>query len=189
MSDYLVRGSHFQDSSKILELKLPSAREYKILTVDNSNEIVQPLLLIKHAVKMRQQTFLKRGFSKPVIYRGYKEVRLYKSLQQILSKHPFPLRQGPSIPQLECAPFSNQTENEMLIAKTIFRHSESQECGEWTPIQSGLDGWGIISANTSKMKSQCETFTVSHLENGIQGPASSKMTRIYYTHVNFKTAS
>ena len=56
----------------------------------------------------------------------------------------------------------------MLMAKTIFSHSESQECGEWTPIQSGLDGWGHISPNTSQLKSPCETYTVSKLENGIQ---------------------
>ena len=174
MSNYLVRGFHFQDSSKKLELKLPTAREYKLLTVDTSSEKVQPLLLIKHAVSMRQKSFLKRGWSKPVIYRGYEEVRLYNSLQQILSKHPFPLQQGPSIPQLDCAAYSNETENDMLIAKTIFNHSESQECGHWTPIHSGLNGWGILTENTPQMESQCETFTVSQIENGIQGPASSK---------------
>ena len=62
----------------------------------------------------------------------------------------------------------------MLTAKTMFNHSESQECGEWTPTQSGLDGWGTISPNTSQTKSPGETYSVSKLENGIQGPASSK---------------
>ena len=174
MADFSIRGQHSEDGSKILKLKLPTARKYKIVTIENSNEILQPSLLIKHAVRMRQQTFLKRGWSQAVIYRGYKEVKLHSSLLQILSKHPFPLQQGPSIPQLDCAPFSNQTETEMLIAKTIFSHSESQECGEWTPLQSGLGGWGIISPFTSLTESPCETFTVSRLGNGIQGAASSK---------------
>ena len=116
MEDFLVRGHHFHDCSKILELKLPTAREYKILSFDNSNEIIQPSLLIKHAVRMRQQTFLKRGLSQPVIYRGYEEVKLHSSLQQILSKHPFPLRQGPFIPQLACTIYSNLTENQIQLS-------------------------------------------------------------------------
>jgi hypothetical protein len=174
MDDFLHRGYHFQDKSKKLELQLPSAREYKTLTVDTSSEILQPSLLITKAVRTRQQKFLKRGLSQAVIYRGYEEVQLHNSLLQILSKHPFFLRQGPFIPHLECDAFSNQTVNEMLTAKTMFNHSESQECGEWTPTQSGLDGWGTISPNTSQTKSPGETYSVSKLENGIQGPASSK---------------
>ena len=104
------------------------------------------------------------------------------SLEHILSKHSFPLLQGPSIPQLDCVIYGNKTPNEMLMAKTIFSHSESQECGEWTPIQSGLDGWGNISTNTSQEKSQCEIYTVSQLEKRIQGPSTSKKDRnLLYT--------
>ena len=174
MEDYLVRGFHYQDKSKKFELKLPSARKYKILTVNDTNETLQPAMLIREAVRMRQKTFLKRGHGQPVIYKGYQEVRLHSSLLQILSKHPFPLQQGPFIPHLDCDAFSNQTENEMLTAKTMFSHCESQECGKWTPIQSGLDGWRTITPNTSQLKSSCETYSVSNLEKQIQGPASSK---------------
>ena len=117
MEDYLVRGFHYQDKSKKFELKLPSARKYKILTVNDTNETLQPAMLIREAVRMRQKTFLKRGHGQPVIYKGYQEVRLHSSLLQILSKHPFPLQQGPFIPHLDCDAFSNQTENEMLTEK------------------------------------------------------------------------
>ena len=150
MDDFLVRGCHFLDRSKILALKLPPARDYKIVTVKNTDEILQPLKLIREAVRMRKRTFLKRGWSPPVIYQGYDSVYLHGSLHQILAKHPFPLRQGPFIPQLACTIYSNQTENQMLTEKTIFSHCESQECGEWIPIHSGLDGWGNISPNAKK---------------------------------------
>ena len=71
MEDYLVRGFHYQDKSKKFELKLPSARKYKILTVNDTNETLQPAMLIREAVRMRQKTFLKRGHGQPVIYKGY----------------------------------------------------------------------------------------------------------------------
>ena len=64
----------------------------------------------------------------------------------------------------------------------MFHHSESQECGEWIQTQSGLDRWGSIFPNTSQLKSPCETYTVSKLETGIQGPASSqKDVNLLYT--------
>ena len=57
MDDFLIRGIHFQDKTKKFELKLPSAREYKIVTVSNGDEILKPSLLVREAVKMRPKHF------------------------------------------------------------------------------------------------------------------------------------
>ena len=186
MDKSIVKGCHFQDRQRKYELQLPSAREYKILTVKNADEILPQSKLIREAVKVRSQTLRKRCHNSPVLFqRNGNAINVRASLHQILAKHPFPLLQGPLIFHLDSSAYIIQTEKEMLVAKTIFSHSESQECGEWTPIQSGLDGWRNISNCTSGSKEFSETYKFSEISESdyrIQGPSSSiKNMNLLYT--------
>ena len=56
MEDFLLRGSFFQNREIKLKLKLPLARKYKMLTVNDTDEISQPSKLIREAVRMRKET-------------------------------------------------------------------------------------------------------------------------------------
>ena len=75
--------------------------------------------------------------------------KLPKTLQTILSKHPFPLSQGPVVLTTDCLttekyennPFLCKSISEVLTDKTVFYHNESQDCYEWHPLSRGVSAW------------------------------------------------
>ena len=100
----------------------------------------------------------------------------------LLSKHPFPLCQGPIILPIDTYLFNYQ-EKEELSAKiifenrTMFTHAETQECFEWVPTLTGNNAW-----NTDIVK--VEKYVLRELADPvktIQGPASIKSMGIIYT--------
>ena len=159
MGDFLIKGCHTQNSNG-------ASREYKIVNYD----LQDSHKLIKQAVMSRKEINHKRGQSRPVVHKGYEPISMSNSIHKILASHPFPYLQGPLIVQLD----SSLTDSDILNAKTIFRHAESQKCGKWTPTKSGLQGWGIFSSSTL-FENEDGTYNVNSQEDiNIHGPASSK---------------
>ena len=179
MADFSLKGSFLENSDRILKLKLPSARSYQIVPFETEFDNLKPGKFIKQAVKMRGDKY-KWGYSRPtIILKGYQEVNMHNTLQRILSRHPFPLFQGPLILHLDLSLYKTKmgkwengpSESEIVEAKTIFNHDESQECGKWTPLKCGLEGWGNIYTPTAEVTTfQC----CNQKGENIDGVASSR---------------
>ena len=194
MADFFLNGYHFQNSKRKYKLKLPSARTHQIVPFQSESNNLKPGKLIKEAVRMRRQINHKYGCTNPYGLAVDGDM-LHNSLQKILARHPFPLFQGPLIPPLDLKLYevkmgregnkreSEKRESEIVMeAKTIFNHNEKQKCGKWTPLKSGLEGWGNIFTTTSEVN----TFKISNPENkNIDGAASSRESKAILYICNF----
>ena len=187
MEDFKIQGYHVEMRGRQLELKLPSARDHIFTNVEKEEDNLSPAKLIKQAVEMRKSWKWKRSYNKAVVHKGYEPVVMQNSFKKILARHPFPLLQGPLILQLDLQLYrtkqttergggrENYGESEILNAKTKFSHDDEQDCGKWTPLKSGLEGWGVILNSESELDGKCGTYEVSNQNfKHIEGPASSK---------------
>ena len=107
MADFSLKGSFLENSDRGLKLKLPSARSYQIVPFETESDNLKPGLFLKQAVRMRRDNH-KWGYSRPTVLRGYQEVNMHNTLQRILSRHPFPLFQGPLILHLDLSLYSTK---------------------------------------------------------------------------------
>ena len=181
MADFVLNGAHSDNSDRKLKLKLPSARRHQIISFESRDDKFKPGMFIKQAVRKRKHKNLKWAYSRPTVLKRHEEVSMHNTLQRILSKHPFLLFQGPLILHLDLSLYTTKmgrwedinrpSESEMIEAKTIFNHNESQECGKWTPLKCGLEGWGNIYTPTAEVT----TFEFCNQEGeNIDGVASSR---------------
>ena len=96
-------------------------------------------------------------------------------LNYILSKHPFPLGQGPLISPLDDDVQHQKVQmspEEVFESRTVFQHCGTQECFEWIPSVTGIEAWN--HENIQKVKLQKP-------EISMQGPCSKKTMAIVYT--------
>ena len=96
-------------------------------------------------------------------------------LNYILSKHPFPIGQGPLISPLDDEVQHEKVKmssEEVFESRTVFQHCGTQECFEWIPSVTGLEAWN--HENIQKIKLQKPEISV-------QGPCSIKTMAIVYT--------
>ena len=180
MEKFLVKGFLSDEIRHPLYLTLPKAKEFKFGALNNGNEILRSQELISHAVKRSRKTS-KQIHTPPVITENQEHIEVPQTLRDILVKHPYPLSQGPVNLPLDCATGDGKTANEILTFKTIFTHSDSQDCGEWIPGAFGLSAWGETEIDDS-VHERGGSYIVSALEQKIQGAASSNQNmNILYT--------
>ena len=107
-------------------------------------------------------------------------VFLPRTLQQIMLKHPYPLSQGPVMLPIDCIATDDYEQHpipksisEVLSAKTVFSHDESQGCYEWSPVSIGVSAWGHGP--------EVPGYAVRDVKFCIQGAASTKDMGVVYT--------
>ena len=115
-----------------------------------------------------------RGVPYPNMSEMNKIKELPRSLQKILSKHPYPLSQGPVLLPLDSATEDNKSVESVLATKTVFNHNNAEQgCHEWVPVGSpGVSSWG----QDSEAK-----YTLTDINFSLQGVASTKNMGIVYT--------
>lgn len=183
MTPFSIFGKDPQEDANLLELKLPCARQYQKLTL-NEDEVSPPHIkrLVQKAVNLRSQVNNKRASQITEFYirREPFIIPLKNELKKILSSHPFPLLQGPLIQQLDVS-----FDPDILSSKTRFQHDVGQDCYHWKSLQTGLHGFRIIEdKNLSKELIIVDeaTYKVKNLnECNIYGPACSLDRKLIYT--------
>jgi uncharacterized C2H2 Zn-finger protein len=160
-----------QDSSKTLSLRLPAAKLFQPCAIKGSEPELKVKELITTTVNQsRYQTYHQEPF-----IGGYSFPR---SLQKILSNLSFPLSQGPVVLPLDCATDkglksyagTSKSTSEVFREKTMFSHSDSQECFEWVPTVVGMAAW----------VTEKKTFSAKLPTVKIAGPASlMNMGQVY----------
>ena len=184
----MIRGVNSENKEKRYKLILPVAREAK--TVNYQKDIDENPKFVRHFLRRmindRLNVHLKRGQSSLTIYIKYEPIEMHNTLHKILSKHPFPLFQGPLIPHLEKSfhdLWNDTPDSVALNAKTQFTHEEAQPCCNWTPIETGLQGWGVVE-NTFK---DIDSYHVAEgADIFVAGPSCSidEMRVIYTCQLN-----
>ena len=94
-------------------------------------------------------------------------------MKKILAKHPYPLAQGPVRLPLDCATEEYKSIGEVIKEKTVFGHSDEQNCVEWLPSSgSGLLAWGHQGEGG---------YQVRELKFSVQDAVSTTNMEIVYT--------
>ena len=91
-------------------------------------------------------------------------------LDHVLSKHDYPLAQGPLVLPIDWHHADNyhKSVQEVIADRTEFRHEEDgQRCYTWMPLKVGEEAWG-------EGKFDEETFRVKSVTQRIVGTASLK---------------
>jgi hypothetical protein len=178
MEKFLVAG-HFQSlGKKEVQLALPTAKHYAVNAVKNGEDVVnvKTLLEVASSRKKSEVYHIFPYISLP----GYGQVP--RTLQHILSKHTFPLSQGPVLLPNDCLTTEKyETEpipksvSQVLTSKTVFSHKVSQACYEWHPSSRGVSAWGKEGAG-------CEVRALSGVVDlTLAGPASVMSMSVVYT--------
>ena len=180
MKKFTFSGNFNNDASRKYHLTLPSAKHFELKYIYEGERDLQIHKLVSSALVSRRlidshhkipnvgipEEHKLNGitFSK-VIY----NTDVPRTLRNILLQNPYPLSQGPVIPQLDCATEEKKSEVEIMESKTIFTHEELQECFTWHPKQSGISAWVENG------------YEVNQTEFQIHGAASSLDKKILYT--------
>ena len=176
MEKFLVLGDSKTFIKKQFQLTLPKSKHYQIHAVKNGEAECNVSAIIEKAV-------MKNKFEPKHIAPAIggvlekDQVKLPRSLQQILSIHPFPLSQGPVLIPLDCETEDNKTLEEVFTDKTVFDHSDIQRCFEWTPKIVGVQAWGQPVTDAGG------TYDVEDKNDKLclQGAASKRNMSIVYT--------
>ena len=88
--------------------------------------------------------------------------QLQKTLQQLLSVNPFPISQDPVVTRSE----DKKTVAQVIQAKTIFTHSETQACALWASEVLGTAAW---TDNRDE-----GTYVVTQPDQNIQGVSNTR---------------
>jgi hypothetical protein len=174
-----LRGFSSDSSNQAkLNLNLPKAKIFSHIAVKNCESKTFPADLITVAVKRRQKSMwsLEKGHILPVIIVEGVVTAVPKTLQQILSRHPFPINQGPIVLPLDTNTEAKKSAHEVLVDKTMFSHSDTQECGKWAPVVFGSACW-----TSPQSKGNCE---VKNTDMTIHGVSSTMdMSVVYPCHL------
>ena len=98
-------------------------------------------------------------------------------LDHVLSKHDYPLAQGPLVLPIDWHQADNyhKSVQEVIADRTEFRHEEDgQRCYTWMPLKVGEEAWG-------EGKFDEETFRVESVTQRIVGTASLKDMSVVFT--------
>ena len=161
------------DSKQQLRLSLPAAKLFKPYAIKGGEPELKVKELITTAVNLsRCQNY----HQNPCVYGSHFVPR---SLQQILSNQSYPLSQGPVVLPLDCVTEpgmrsftgTSKSTSEVLYERTMFSHSDTQQCYEWVPTVVGMAALGGIK----------ETFSAKISDMKIEGPASLMTMGQVYT--------
>ena len=173
MTKFTFSGHLNKDASQEFHLTLPRAKHFELKYIHDGEKDLQIHKLVSKALyrglinhKIPIVGILgKEEHNSTVIY----NTNVPRTLRNILLQSPFPLSQGPVIPQLDCATDERRSEAEIMESKTIFTHEESQQCFAWHPKQSGISSWGENG------------YEVNQTEFHIHGAASLLDKKMLYT--------
>ena len=173
----MLLGRHSEDTDRQFKLNFPVARNPILIEYDEAAPCDPTMRkkFLQKTVQNRRHLFLKRLQNPPIVELRIDQDPVYMSntLHKILARHPFPFYQGPLIIELEKSIRSLWTEipdSVALNAKTQFSHDESQACWKWTPMKTGLEGWGLVDNKVTEI----ESYEVSEEQtSSIFGPACS----------------
>ena len=174
---FLVNGVGVSDKfdNRKFQLILPRGKHFELNAVKNGEDELLPEVLLNQAMhRSKSEAYHIRPFANG----NYKFVDLPRTLQQIMSKHPYPLSQGPVQLPIDCLAMENYMQHpipksisEVLSIKTVFSHEENQGCFEWSPVSEGVSAWG-----RGKPSHEVRDLTFS-----IHGAASTMDMGVVYT--------
>ena len=174
MYKFQIAGIAKNDVTKKIFLSLPKAKHHEAFEIQeaDTDENTKGFVIIAVKKKEAMKNYHFSAGSCP---------------RQILSRHPFPLSQGPVNAPLDSSvddknsptalyektflgktcPDKMKTESEVIKYRTEFMHKEQQECGEWIPSDK-------IDANKEAYAFTKKVYIVHELEHQLQGPASTR---------------
>ena len=176
MEKFIVRGFTSKESDQAIYcLNLPRAKNFSQIAIKNCESKTFPVNLIKHAVERRQKPMstYEKSHIRPKAIIDSVLINLPKTLQQILSCHPYPLNQGPIVLPIDTNTETKKSVNDVLKDRTIFSHSDTQTCGKWVPVVFGPAAW-------TKPQSK-GNYEVTDIDMSIHGAASTMYMSVVYT--------
>ena len=169
MEKFILRGysNEGNQSGAPFFLKIPKAKTFSEIAVKNGELKTSPEKLILHAVNRRKGPMspFEKTHITPFVSVNGEVLKLPKTLQQILTAHPYPLSQGPVVLPLDTRTEDKKTMAEVLRDKTIFTHDETQACCRWAPSVLGTAAWTETRDEG--------TYVVTQPDQNIQGVASN----------------
>ena len=170
-------AGHSIATNRKYDLVLPKSKHYKIHAIKNGEQELRVTDIITQAVNRKKY---KPAHIKPSTRKTYCEVvNLPRTLQKILTSHSYPLSQGPVLLPIEGridrGLGNEKTFSEVLRDKTMFSHSDSQNCYEWFPNIAGMSAWG-----------QQSKYEVREMRFDLEGAASMRDMGLVYTCDKYK---
>jgi hypothetical protein len=177
MEKFILRGHSSKGNSReaVFCLNLPKAKTFSPVAVKNCEIKTYSEQLISHAVMRRKKPIsqYQKSHVRPYVIIDGVLQNLPKTLQQLLSAHPFPLSQGPITLRLDTNTETKETVADVAKAQTVFSHCDTQACGRWVPTVLGTAAW------TGKQDGG--NYMVTELDMNIQGVASTMDMSLVYT--------
>ena len=169
MDKFLVNG-YSNYHKKKYQLTLPTAKHFTAPNVNKNEDKSEVKDIVSSAVKRKKW----KSFHIPVkIFSNDVKVieEILRPIRQTLLKHPYPLSQGPVLLPVDCATEDKKSIDEVLSAKTLFTHCDTQGCYEWSPATAGVSAWG--------QGGNC--YEIKDIKFSVQGPASMKNMAVVYS--------
>jgi hypothetical protein len=169
MEKFIVRGysSKDKDAPKCI-LDIPPAKNFNVVAVKNSEQVLQSSLLLSRAVSRSKY---ESSHAKPFAMIDGKSTYLPGSLRHLLNGHPYPVSQGPVMIPLDTNTDPKRLPHIVIGYKTVFTHNHTQKCVRWVPEVTGVAAWTEDE----------DSYSVSDLEFRIQGAASTMDMGVIYT--------
>ena len=144
MNKFQVAGQSLH--SQKVYLTLPVSKHFTTNGVQNEELEMRVEDLLNIAVTRKKSELYHIS---PVVWKdsNYNH-NVPRTLHHILTKHPYPLSQGPVMLPNDClttekfekSPISKSASDVMKV-KTVFCHDDTQECYQWQPMNSGVSVW------------------------------------------------
>ena len=178
MEKFILRGYSSEGSNReaVFCLNLPKVKTFcPAVAVKNCEPKTYPEKLILNAVMRRKKRISRyeKSHIRPFAIIGDVLQHLPKTFQQLLSDHPFPISQGPIVVPLDTNTEAKETVADVLKAKTVFSHCDTQACGRWVPTVLGPAAW------TEKQGKG--NYMVTESDMNIQGVASLMDMSLVFT--------
>jgi hypothetical protein len=169
MEKFLLHGLDGEKGP--FKLNLPFTKQFVLNAVKNGEKDLRVNELVLKAVNRDRLEFY---HVEPCIRIRSETHDVPRTLQHILSSHPYPVSQGPLLTADGGAVL--RSFGEVVTKKTVFSHDVDQKCSEWLPSVLGVACWG----------EQNETYNVGEVRFSIQGAASKIDMGIVFTCQKFK---
>ena len=138
---------------KKVHLNLPNAKHFEVHAAKNGEDVLHMETLLEGACRRKTSEVHHTSpyvMSLALLVGNGQAGHVPRTLQHILSKHQYPLSQGPVLLPNDCFSTEEKYESEpipksvteVLTTKTVFSHNVSQACYEWHPTSTGVSAWG-----------------------------------------------
>ena len=164
---FVVTGMADQFSDRKFTLILPRGKHYAKHAVKSGEHEMHVEDLLYIAVdRTKSEAF----HIKPFAMINDELVNLPRTLQYLMSKHSYPLSQGPVLLPIDChvsekweqLPKSKSI-SKVLSTKTTFSHDEKQGCFDWSPVSGGVSAWG---QGVSSYELRVSSFQIFYTRSG-----------------------